>query len=62
MIEGSYDLAEMRAKWERYGARLKEGDADGSLVGAAFIIAKSGVTDMLELLDVLDGALEFTDE
>jgi len=62
MIEGSYDLAKMRAKWERYGERLREGDNDGSLMGAAFIIARSGVTDMLELLDLLAGALESTDD
>ena len=41
---------EMRAKWQRYGARLARDDGDGSLVGAAFIIAKTGVTDVEVLL------------
>lgn len=62
MIEGTYDLAEMRAKWLRYGERLGESHGDGSIIGAAYIIAKSGVTDMLELLDLLEGALEATDD
>jgi hypothetical protein len=41
---------ELRAKWQRYGARLARDDGDGSLVGAAFIIAKTGVTDVEVLL------------
>lgn len=62
MIESRYDLGEMRSKWERYRDRLNEGDGAGSLIGASYIIAKSGVTDILELLDLLDGALESTDD
>jgi len=46
------ELAEMRQKWEAFGSRLKEGDGvEGSLIGASFIIARSGVTDVLALLD-----------
>lgn len=47
----------MRRKWERYGKRLQEDDGDGSLIGAPFIIAESGVTDVLALLASLDAAL-----
>jgi hypothetical protein len=61
-IDGSYDLAEMRAKWETFAARLQEGDEGGSLFGAAYIIARSGCTDIIELLDLLEGALEATDD
>ena len=46
----------MRSKWNRYDQRLREDDGDGSLVGASFIIAKSGVTDVRALLDRLDAA------
>lgn len=53
----NYNLAEMRAKWERFDARLREGDGvEGSLMGASFIIARSAVTDVNELLDILDRA------
>jgi hypothetical protein len=46
------ELAQMRQKWEAFGSRLKEGDGvEGSLIGASFIIARSGVTDVLALLD-----------
>lgn len=48
------EAAEMRAKWERYGERLKDGDDGGSLLGASFIIARSGVTDVLLLLDEIE--------
>jgi hypothetical protein len=61
-IESRYDLAEMRAKWERYGAMLTEPEGEGSMLGRTFIIARSGVTDMLALLDLLEGALESTDD
>jgi hypothetical protein len=46
-------LKELREKWDRYDARLSagDGDGDGSLVGASFIIARSGVTDVRALLD-----------
>ena len=47
------DLEEMRHKWERYGERLKEGDGDGSLVGASYIIATLAATDIPLLLDEL---------
>lgn len=60
-IEGRYSLVEMRAKWEGYGERLSEGDGNGSLLGASYIIARTAVTDILELLDLLEGALEATD-
>ena len=60
-IEGSYDLADMRAKWEDYRDRMSQADGEGSIVGASFIIAKTACTDMLELLDLLDGALESSD-
>ncbi len=56
MIEGTTDLREMRAKWERYAERLTTGDEGGSLIGAAYIIARSGVTDVLQLLDLIDAA------
>ena len=53
----NYNLAEMRAKWERFDARLREGDdVEGSLMGASFLIARSAVTDVNELLDILDRA------
>ena len=44
----------MRRKWERYGKRLQEDDGDGSLIGAPFIIAESGVTDVLALLAAVE--------
>ena len=47
-------IDEVRAKWERFNARLQEGDGDGSLMGAAFIIARSGVTDVRRLCDEID--------
>lgn len=56
------NVVEMRRKWEAYAERLQEGDGGGSLIGASFIIAKSGVTDVLRLLDVLEGALEMDDD
>lgn len=62
MIEGTYDLAAMRTKWEAYRDRMDEGDNGGSIIGAAYIIARSGVSDMLELLDLLEGALESSDD
>lgn len=48
------EVVDMRAKWERYDARLKEVDGNGSIVGAAFIIAKTGVTDILAILDKME--------
>lgn len=48
------DLTEMRAKWERYGVLLSEPEREGSMLGRAFIIARSGVTDVLALLDELN--------
>ena len=61
-IEGSYSLREMREKWETYGRLLAEPERDGSMLGRCYIIARSGVTDVLELLDLLEGALESTDD
>lgn len=58
MIEGSYDVDQMRRKWERYKILLAEPEGDGSMLGRFYIIARSGVHDILELLDVLAGALE----
>jgi hypothetical protein len=51
------DTQHYRDKWATYDARLKEGDGNGSLMGACFIIAKSGVTDINALCDRID-ALE----
>lgn len=52
------DKRELRAKWQRYDARLTEltnGESEGgSLIGASFIIARTGVSDVLALLDTLD--------
>lgn len=46
-------MDKLRAKWELYADRLRRGDDNGSLVGASFLIAKSGVTDVVVLLDRL---------
>jgi hypothetical protein len=48
------DTQHYRDKWATYDARLKEGDGNGSLMGACFIIAKSGVTDIYALCDRID--------
>jgi hypothetical protein len=49
------DRAELRAKWERFDARLSEGETEGgSLLGASFIIARTGVADVMALLDEID--------
>ena len=49
-------IAELRSKWERYADRLREGDGGGSLVGAAYIIAKTAVADIPALLAALEAA------
>lgn len=52
-------VAEMRAKWMRYGNRLGEVEGDGSPVGASFIIAAcSGVHDVLILCQVISDLIE----
>ena len=55
MSEPTIDPAELRSKWAAYGARLREGDGvTGSLMGAAFIIARSGCTDVSLLADRIE--------
>lgn len=61
-VTPSLNIREMREKWMRYDDRLQEGDGGGSLVGASFIIATTGVSDVLYLLNVLEGALEIDDD
>jgi hypothetical protein len=61
-IEGTYDLAEMRAKWRTYSELLGQPEGDGSLLGRLYIIARTAVTDIDELLDLLEGALESSDD
>jgi len=56
------DLKEMRRKWESYGELMNEGDNGGSLVGRSFIIARSGVNDVLKLLDFIERAFELEDD
>lgn len=52
-------LTELRDKWTRlYPKRLAEGDGDGSLFGAAYIIARSACSDIPALLDVAEAARE----
>jgi len=43
-------LSELREKWARYEQRLSSDDGEGSLLGAAFIIAKTAITDINTLL------------
>ena len=50
------DLEAIRARLGMYQARLQEGDGDGSLVGALYIIAKSGFSDIASLLAALAAA------
>lgn len=50
-------IAELRDKWSNlYPARLNEGNGDGSLIGAAYIIARSACSDIPALLDVVEAA------
>lgn len=53
------NTSEEKAKWVRYGERLKDGDGDGSLIGASFIIAKTAVTEMPLALAVVEAAREY---
>ena len=49
------DEYEMRKKWAVYKERLESGhDVDGSLFGASYIIARSGVTDVNACLDEIE--------
>lgn len=47
------DYEQLRPTWTAYAARMEEGDGEGSIVGASFIIAKSAPPTVIALLDAL---------
>ena len=49
------EIAEMQTKWKRYNARLHEGDGEGSLAGASYLIAISAVSDIARLIAIIEG-------
>lgn len=49
------ELDDLKEKWRAYALRMEEGETDGgSIIGAAYIIARSAVTDVAMLVDELD--------